>query len=379
MNDEQVLQAIELDDSYRVLSVLAHGAGGTTELVMRGNEGPFVRKRIPLGLANRGAWEAAARVRHPRVPRVVSIYELPDELVCVCEYVPGESLEQRVRRAGPLGQAEAVQVAADVCDAASALHAQGVVHRDITPKNVILAADGAHLIDLGIARTKLAGASSDTTHLGTHPYAAPEQYGFAQSDERSDVYAVGQLLHFMLMGAPANEVPADQRVPAWLADVIRRATAFEPSARFSSADELAAALGGADVVSTSLETGQHLTAQAAGRRRRAGFIRKYLEASYLRKVAAASVIALFAIMVADAIQTIVGRWPSIDPASRIEDMSFAMLNVAFLIVCAHQVASAIVGAWPYEHEEHIIRRLVINCFVALLAMSLLVVAITRLT
>ena len=96
-------------------------------------------------------------------------------------------------------------------------------------------------------------------------------------------------------------------------------------------------------------------------------------------MAAASVIALFAIMVADAIQTIVGRWPSIDPASRIEDMSFAMLNVAFLIVCAHQVASAIVGAWPYEHEEHIIRRLVINCFVALLAMSLLVVAITRLT
>ena len=379
MNDAEVLHAIELDDSYEVLRVLAQGPSGTTELVMRGDAGPFVRKRIPLGLANRAAWDATAHACCQRVPRVTDIYCLPDELVTVCEFVPGERLDARMQRLGTLSPDEAIKVATEVCEAASALHAAGVIHRDISPKNVILAADGAHLIDLGIARTKTAGAPRDTTLLGTWGFAAPEQYGFAQSDERSDVYAIGRLLQFMLTGETADTLPGDGSVPARLADVITRATAFEPSARFGSADELGAALSLAG--SSAPSGGRSLIAFAARRRMRAraGLVRKIREAPLARRASALFVLALFAIMVVDAVQTLYARWPMIDPASRVEDTSFALMMIAHLAFSGHQCASAIVGAGSYGHEQHKIRRLVINLFIALMAMALLVVAITRLT
>lgn len=249
MNDAQLMHAVELDDAYRVVEVLAQGATGTTELVMLGESGPYVRKRMPLELANRAAWAAAMGVSCPRVPRVVAMYEMPDQLVVVCEHVRGISLETRVSEAGPLGWRDAVAVALDLCEAAGALHAVGVIHRDISPRNVILSDDGAHLIDLGIARTRTAGAPRDTTLLGTWGFASPEQYGFAQSDERSDVYAIGRVLVYMLTGVvddatPAGEMPPlDQTtVPKALQNAIRVATSFEPSARFASAEALARAL-----------------------------------------------------------------------------------------------------------------------------------------
>ena len=381
MQDEQVICAIELDDSYQVLSILASGPSGRTELVTRGGVGPFVRKRIPAAIANQAAWGVAMGLSCPRVPKVISLYALPDELVVVTEYVEGESLEARLSR-GPLTVAEAVRVASEVCEAASALHAAGIIHRDITPKNVILSRDGAHLIDLGIARLgaqaspRPQAGRKDTVALGTYGFAAPEQFGFAQTDERSDVYSIGKLLLFMLTGQTEVSTASGEQVPAWLVDVINRATAFEPSARPATAEELSAALRGAGPAvpapASPVAAGETST-------KRAGLVRKIREASEPRKLSSLFVIALFAIMVAESIQTLVGRWPTIDPSSRVEDVSFGLLTTAMLVVWAHQGVSAIVGAGAYEREEHRLRRFIINSFVALMAMALLVVAITRLT
>ena len=248
MNDEQVLHAMCIDDSYHVERVLAEKPNGTTELVTIEGTGPFVRKKIPLELANRRVWSILPECDCARLPHVETTYELPDRFVVVYDYMPGESLESLVQAKGQLDENTAVELTAQICEAAETLHAAGVIHRDITPANIIVAADGAHLIDLGIARTRNAQATRDTTSLGTWGYASPEQYGFAQTDARSDVYSIGRLLGFMLCGVHPGESTYDETLartdgiaPSTRA-AIEKACAFEPSARYQSAADLACAL-----------------------------------------------------------------------------------------------------------------------------------------
>ncbi len=253
MDDEQVMHAMSIDDAYRVERELARGAGGVTELVTLDGSGPFVRKRIPSQLARRGVWGTLAECDCLRLPRVEASYEMPDEFVVVCDYVPGENLEQIVSARGRLPEGEACGIVSQLCEAAAALHAHGIVHRDISPRNVVVAADGAHLIDLGIARFRSAGATHDTTQLGTPGFASPEQHGFAQTDARSDVYSLGRVLGYLLTGV-MPDVPEAAEYERTLRDegvvrpearaIVERASAMEPSARYQSAEELAAALAG---------------------------------------------------------------------------------------------------------------------------------------
>lgn len=239
---------MSIDDMYHVERVLARGKGGVTELVTVEGAGPFVRKKIPNELARRSVWSVLADCDCARLPQVEATYKTPDEFVVVYDFVPGDTLEALVKQAGPLDAAQAVSLALDICEAAGALHAQGVVHRDITPKNVVASSDGAHLIDLGIARLYAEGATRDTNALGTWGFAAPEQYGFKQTDARSDVYSIGCVLGYLLTGVMPDEdayhdaLADESAVPAHLRAVVERATNMEPSARYQSAMDLAAAL-----------------------------------------------------------------------------------------------------------------------------------------
>ena len=267
LNSEQVMHAMGIDDAYRVQRVLVRNANGVTELVTIEDAGPFVRKKMPLQSANRAVWAALAGSACPRLPQVAATYEMPDWFVVVYDYVPGESLANAVERAGALGAVIAAQVAQDVCEALSALHTLHIAHLDIAPANIILAADGAHLVDFGNARVldslnaasdgaadnamaTGSGAASASRPKGTWGFAAPEQY-FYKVDERSDIFAAGRLLGYMLTGIqPDDENIADfeaalldeDRVPAALRVVVERASRFEPSARYQSVDELSLAI-----------------------------------------------------------------------------------------------------------------------------------------
>lgn len=238
------MHAMALDDAYRVERVLARGSYGVTELVTLDGAGPFVRKKIPLALARRDVWAALGECASPRLPHVEATYELPDLYVVIFDYVPGQTLDKLVGERGRLDPTQAVSIAMQLCQAVSELHRHGIVHRDITPKNVILAADGVHLIDFGIARMRDEEATRDTTALGTWGFASPEQYGFAQTDARSDVYSIGRLLGFMLTGVYPDDAAFERLLadpgltPPRLREVIERACAFEPSARQSGADRL---------------------------------------------------------------------------------------------------------------------------------------------
>ncbi len=251
LNDEQLMHAMSVDDAYRIERVLGSGAYDVTELVTIEGSGPFVRKKIKAEQARRGVWAALSECRSRYLPRVWATYEMPEEFVVVCDYVPGEALRGYVERTGRVPLDTALSLAGTVCEAALELHRHGVIHRDITPSNVIVSSDGAHLIDLGIARLKGDVSSDGGSALGTWGFAAPEQYGFARTDERSDVYSIGRLLGFLLTGAmPQGEGFAgpffDERVvPRDIRAVIERACAFEPSARYQDAAQLARALAAA--------------------------------------------------------------------------------------------------------------------------------------
>lgn len=251
MDDQQVIHAMGLDDTYHVERTLASGPCGVTELVSLDGSGPFVRKRIPSKLARRGVWATLAECNCARLPRVEATYEMPDEFIVVCDFVPGENLEQLLGLRGHLSEKDAVSIVCQLCEAVSALHAHGIVHRDISPTNVIIAADGAHLIDFGIARFRVEGATRDTTQLGTYGFASPEQYGFAQTDARSDVYSLGRVLGYLLTGVSPEDADkyeaalADKNlVKPELCKIVLRASSLEPSARYQSADELVEALTG---------------------------------------------------------------------------------------------------------------------------------------
>ena len=252
MDDTQIAHAMSIDDAYRIEGTLAQGPQGVTQLVSIDGAGPFVRKVIPNGVAKRDVWAALSQCRDARLPHVESTYELPGSFVVVIDHVPGQTLAQRVERDGPLGQREAAGLLAQLCDAVEDLHRHGIVHRDITPSNVVLATDGAHLIDFGNARMTGDRATDavpdstarDTTTLGTFGFAPPEQFGFARTDARSDVFSLGRLLGFMLTGAYPDQaeyatlLSDDLVVTPRLRAIIDRASAFEPSRRMQSAAQL---------------------------------------------------------------------------------------------------------------------------------------------
>ena len=258
--------------AYRVDEVLKRGPAETTEVVYLpvpngGEAGPFVLKRLAREAHMGSAYTALLRleragVRYRHLPRIYSVVEVGEETHVIMELVPGETLAALVDRVGP-SPALARALMPLVCEAVSELH-EGldapIIHRDLKPANIMVdgwGPDGGQplsvesalvtIIDLGIARSWRAEASADTTHFGTKGYAPPEQFGFGQTDVRSDVYALGALLVFCCTGegpslgwtAASLDAPG---IPGPLAAVAARAMSFDPADRYASAVELAAAI-----------------------------------------------------------------------------------------------------------------------------------------
>lgn len=166
-----------------------------------------------------------------------------DSTVCVVrEYVEGKPINQYIAEKHPSNQ-EIIGIATALCDILIYLHGQQapVIHRDIKPQNVIMKDDGqVVLIDFDIARVYNSASEADTQFFGTREYAPPEQYGFSQTDSRTDIYSFGILLRYMLTDIECEN--ANVRIYKPLARIIKKCTAFAPKERFSSADAVKKAL-----------------------------------------------------------------------------------------------------------------------------------------
>lgn len=254
------LEAAARSDSWRVERTLKSSPFETTELVrfrgVSGGElGPFIRKRIDcsagVGRAYERLWDAqrSGVILHG-VPRLVECLRSGDELSVVTEFIEGRTLGELVRDEGA-SERLATGIMPALCDAVFELHTlldPPLIHRDLKPSNVIVRSDGRpFVIDFGIARAWDGKADADTVRFGTRAYAPPEQFGFGQTDARSDVYALGKLVLFCATGGegtgPADEADLRRRgLSAPLSEVIARATAFDPARRFSGARALGRAL-----------------------------------------------------------------------------------------------------------------------------------------
>ena len=250
---------------FRIEGTLGHGGMGivylATELRL---ERQVALKVIRAELAGDEGFRArfrsesrtAASVEHPRVVTVFGAGERDGLLYVSMRYVPGRDLGRLVDADGPLSPEQAARLIAQVADGLDAVHAAGLVHRDVKPHNVIVGEDGdAYLADFGLA--KAMGATTGLTAtgqvIGTVDYMAPEQIEARRVDARTDVYALGGVLFHTITGkvpyaeressakmwAHVNEPPPSAgRRGGVLDPVIRRAMAKDPADRFPSAGDL---------------------------------------------------------------------------------------------------------------------------------------------
>ena len=215
-----------------------------------------------------------AGMQHPHILPLHDSGVWDDAPYFVMPYVKGDTLEQRIKREGPLPIAVALSIAEEVGDALEYAHRNGIIHRDIKPANILLADDHAYVADFGIAHVIELASEMRTTGtgfaVGTPAYMSPEQAAGDQDvDGRSDLYSLGCVFYEMLAGAPpfqgttpravmarrtAGPPPGVRtlrpRVPEAIEQVVARALAEQPSDRFATAGEfvraLAEASGGAD-------------------------------------------------------------------------------------------------------------------------------------
>jgi serine/threonine-protein kinase len=266
-----------LQDRYRIVSPLRQGGMGAVYRAwdVRLKAPVALKEMVPQpGLASRALAQLRAqfeqeavilaRLNHPQLVRVTDFFEEGGNAYLVMDFIEGESLADRIEREGSLSEAQVLEWAGQLLDALAYCHAQGVIHRDVKPQNVIVRPDGrAVLVDFGLVKLWDPGDPRTKTAMrgmGTPEYAPPEQYDMdaGHTDVRSDIYGLGATLYHALTGR--SPPTATQRIasrsafqppralnkrilPATEAAVLR-AMELTVEDRFPTAREMATALVG---------------------------------------------------------------------------------------------------------------------------------------
>ena len=181
------------------------------------------------------AYEILKTIHHENLPEILDSVVCEDGHIVWEEFIDGISVADV---AGKYTYRGAKAVVTGVCKAVQSLHDRRIIHRDIKPENILISAKGVvKLIDLNASRIPK-GKDKDTVILGTIGYASPEQFGVGESDERSDIYAIGVLLNVMLTGEHPSKCLAKGRAGR----IVQKCTRIDPNSRYASVYELMRAL-----------------------------------------------------------------------------------------------------------------------------------------
>lgn len=224
---------IAISEKYTVIMHL--GRHSNVALLRDTSSGFLVVRRI-VNAKQAEVYQTLRSLMDPHIPLIHSISEVENgQYEILEEYIQGRTLGEILEDQVCLQEPTAAAYVIQLCDVLEKIHKAGLIHRDIKPSNILITPDERlYLIDFDIARTRKEGRDADTEILGTQGFAAPEQFGFHQTDVQADIYSTGILLNILLTGKmPNEEIPQGT-----IGYVIRQCIQMDTRKRYKSAKVL---------------------------------------------------------------------------------------------------------------------------------------------
>ncbi|MBQ8315655.1 MAG: serine/threonine protein kinase [Lachnospiraceae bacterium] len=217
---------------YEVIAIIKKSDKGSVYLAkVEEYDFPVIVKQLKRG--NRKVYEALQALKNEYIPQIYHLEENEDGLLVAEEYIEGELLSEYLTE-HVLTETQYISIARQLCDGLEKLHSCNppVIHRDIKPSNIIVNSKGSvKIIDFDSSRQYKEESESDTRLLGTEKYAAPEQYGFSQTDCRSDIYSLG------IVFGSFPDFASEKKNRLWKR-LVERCTLFAPESRYQSMAEV---------------------------------------------------------------------------------------------------------------------------------------------
>ena len=215
-----------LQTEYELVRQMKESDRGGVSLIRRRTDGkPLVLRHFT---GNAEVYQKLLQYTCSHLPVTLEVASRGEEHLILEEYIQGDTLDFLLKDTLFTAK-ETREIVTQVCQALWVLHSLGAIHRDVKPDNIILRGDKAVLIDFDAARLYKPEEDTDTQILGTTGFAAPEQYGLSQTDQRTDIFAVGVLINVMLTG----KHPSKQLAPGRLGHIVARCTQVNPKNRYS--------------------------------------------------------------------------------------------------------------------------------------------------
>ena len=223
---------------YEVLCRIQEGK--EVYLVRNQQDGHLYIKKV-LYHYSKSIYEKLKQLQSSGIPRCYFCIEEKGRLIIIEEFIHGRSLKELIEQRRRFSEEEVRNIGCQLCRILKPLHESQppVIHRDIKPSNVMYSNDGVlRLIDFDTAKEYSEGKTQDTCFMGTPEFAAPEQYGFGQSDARTDIYAIGVLMNYLLTG----ESPTKCMAQGNMGKIVKKCCHLDAQKRFASVDALAETL-----------------------------------------------------------------------------------------------------------------------------------------
>lgn len=220
---------------YKILETLRKSENADIFLVLNDADNRVcVMKKIKNGSVEQ--YNALMGLNNGNLVKIYDVIEHDNTVIL--EYISGKPLSEINHE---VRECEVLDWTLQICDAVSELHRNGIIHRDIKPSNIMLTDDNViKIIDFDISRTYKQYRRNDTRNMGTDGFAPPEQYGFAQTDFRTDIYAIGAVMYELVSGGKPIDTLHTYR--GILKTVIEKCVKLDPKDRFQSIAELKNAL-----------------------------------------------------------------------------------------------------------------------------------------
>lgn len=214
----KTLQIIKQDND-KTISLIEHETTHTK----------YIQKE--LNYYDKILYQTLQKIKNPYLPKIFVVQENDNQLTLLEEYIEGNTLDQQI-----LSKEDVRNIMHQLCECLNTLHKLNppIIHRDIKPENIIYHNNKVTLLDFGIARFLDSRKSKDTLILGSVGYAAPEQFGFQQSNPQTDIYALGKLMNYLLNGSLEHQ----NNVPFDLKQIILKATQLDYKNRYKSVKEM---------------------------------------------------------------------------------------------------------------------------------------------